>query len=150
MLLSLKVIQCGQVIPEYLLKKLSTILKSSFEGATNDTEEIKLHSLQNDYCFYLLQGNTIISYLTVKIKNYSTNNLKFAEIWNFCTHPNYRSQGFGTQLFGLVKSFLKETCELQFFQLLVLKNNTRAQEFYKRLGFFLVDEDLETVTMITD
>ena len=72
MLLSLKVIQCGQVIPEYLLKKLSTILKSSFEGATNDTEEIKLHSLQNDYCFYLLQGNTIISYLTVKIKNYST------------------------------------------------------------------------------
>jgi ribosomal protein S18 acetylase RimI-like enzyme len=157
--LSLKIYQRGQIPSDGVVKKMSKILSQSFlmECATSEEyeQEVKEHCHQNDYCFYLLKGNNVVSYLTVQIKNLpQQSGLKYAEIWNFCTNPHYRSQGYGTFLFQSIKSFLyKKFCSrLQFFQLMVLKKNKRAQQFYKRLGFIIVDknDDLQAVTMISD
>jgi len=101
----------------------------------------------NDFCFYLVLKSTIISYLTIRICGQK------AELWNFCTNPKFRSQGYGTLLFDLCRLTIKTAIpQLKTIQLMVVNDNVLAQKFYQRLGFEKTgkSKELEAVKMNLD
>lgn len=132
-MVQLKIYKKWQHQPKHLVPKLAKLLHVSF-GSEQDYNDFKIdassHHDTNDFCFYLVQKSTIISYLTIRICGHN------AELWNFCTHPQFRSQGYGSLLFDLCRFTIKTAIpQLKSIQLMVLNNNILAQKFYQRLGF---------------
>jgi ribosomal protein S18 acetylase RimI-like enzyme len=137
-MISLKVIRNGQELSQNVVKKLNHLMEKSFPGSHCPQELCN----SNDYCFYLSKGSIVYSYVTVRLKDLL--GYQYAELWNFCTHPDYRSNGYGTMLFNRTCSYLKRNYENpDFYQLWVLKKNKRAQQFYKRMGFEITGENKE-------
>jgi ribosomal protein S18 acetylase RimI-like enzyme len=137
-MISLKVIRNGQELSQNVVKKLNHLMEKSFPGSHCPQEQC----YNNDYCFYLSKGPIVYSYVTVRFVNIL--GYRYAELWNFCTHPDYRSNGYGTLLYNRTRSYLKRKHENpDFYQLWVLKKNKRAQQFYKKLGFEFTGESKE-------
>jgi ribosomal protein S18 acetylase RimI-like enzyme len=132
-MVQLKIYKKWQHQPKHLITKLAKLLHTSF-GSEQDYNDFKVdassHHDTNDFCFYLVLKSTIISYLTIRVCGQK------AELWNFCTNPKFRSQGYGTLLFELCRLTIKTAIpHLKTIQLMVLNDNVLAQKFYQRLGF---------------
>jgi len=149
-MVQLKIYKKWQQQPKHLIPKLAKLLHISF-GSEQDFNDFKIdassHQDTNDFCFYLVSKSTIISYLTIRICGNK------AELWNFCTHPKFRSQGYGSLLFDLCRLTIKTAIpQLETIQLMVLNDNVLAQKFYQRLGFEKTgkNKELDAVRMNLD
>ena len=149
-MVQLKIYKKFQQQPKHLIPKLAKLLHASFNSG-QDYSSFKIDALNhyetNDFCFYLILKSTIISYLTIRICGQK------AELWNFCTHPKFRSQGYGSLLFDLCRLTIKTAIpNLNKIELMVLNTNYLAHKFYQRLGFKKTgkNKSLEAIIMSLD
>lgn len=89
---------------------------------------------KNVHYFVACDGDRIVGFLSMHIQRILHHERQTCELQELNVLPDYRSQGIGTMLMNHAESLAREL-GLEEIELTTRLYRTRAQEFYKRLGY---------------
>lgn len=123
---------------EEWLKSVDHVL--SFPGIASDNLRVVDYGIQKwSFAFYFNTSLTVLlDDVPVGIASfwlYDSESMKHHAMFGIIVDPEFRSYGIGKILMNNLIDFAKNILNLQFIELTVVKENTRAVKFYKNFGF---------------